>query len=97
MFVYGGPRVNSTRCLFPLQLWSHSVRLAASVGFKGVGNAMRLERIKKVSRSARWWTVKGEFTPTPSEWLLRSKRNRLSVIELVGVAAEHGAAAAKLT
>jgi hypothetical protein len=55
---------------------------------------MRLERIKKVSRSARWWTVKGEFTPTPSEWLLRSKRNRLSVIELVGVAAEHGASAA---
>ena len=34
---------------------------------------------------------------TWSEWRLRTKRNRRGVVELVGVAAEHGGAASKPT
>eukprot|EP00966_Prymnesium_polylepis_P335299 7390665-Prymnesium_polylepis.2 len=40
--------------LFSRHRWSNGVRLAATVGFKGVGNAMGLERRKKMSRSARY-------------------------------------------
>ena len=35
-----------------------------------------------------------KLDPTPPRWRLRPQRNRSGVVELVGVAAEHGAAAA---
>ena len=61
---------------------------------QGGGERDGLGTQKKKFTVGPLWTVNGELTPTASEWTLPSKRNRLSAIELVGVAAEHGAAAA---
>ena len=71
--------------LFSRQLWSYGLTLTALFVCIGAVSALGLVRFReKVSVSRYRWVDYVKFTAFGLEWRLRTKRNRLSAIELVG-------------